>query len=87
MSAAWEKTGRPDPAALFESPILEWMDRVFLRAMARHPQRVREFFKRLFDRVPTRSLLRFMESEPRVADLWQIMRALPAAPFLAAAIR
>lgn len=87
MSAAWQKNGRPDPAALFESPILEWMDRVFLCAMTRHPQRVPEFFTRLFDRVPTRSLVRFLESEPRMADLWQVMRALPAAPFLAAAIR
>lgn len=87
MTAAWEKNGRPDPAALHASPILEWMDHVFLRAMERHPQRMPELFTRLFERVPNRSLVRFLESEPRIADLWHVMRALPVAPLLAAAIR
>lgn len=74
-------------SALDESPFLKWMDRVFLRAMTRHPQKVPEFLTRLFDHVPTRFLVRFLESKPRMADLWHVMHTLPAAPFLAAAVR
>jgi lycopene beta-cyclase len=63
------------------------MDRVLLRVMARHPERVPEFFSRMFDRVPPEALVRFLESEPRPADILQVMRALPSAPFLASALR
>jgi hypothetical protein len=55
--------------------------------MARHPERVPEFFSRMFDRVPPEALVRFLESEPRPADILQVMRALPPAPFLASALR
>jgi lycopene beta-cyclase len=55
--------------------------------MTRHPERVPEFFVRMFDRVPPESLVRFLESEPRPADILQVMRALPAAPFLSSALR
>lgn len=87
MTTAWQKTGRPDPTAFHELPYLSWMDRIFLRAMANHPHRVPEYFTRLFDRVPAQSLVRFLESEPRMADLWHVMRALPAVPLLTAAFR
>jgi lycopene beta-cyclase len=63
------------------------MDRVFLRVMDRHPERVPEFFTRMFDRVPPEALVRFLESEPRPADILRVMCALPPAPFLAAALR
>ena len=62
------------------------MDRIFLRVMDRHPERVPEFFLRLFQRVPPDALVRFLESEPRAADILRVMRALPSAPFLAAAL-
>jgi hypothetical protein len=41
----------------------------------------------MFDRVPPEALVRFLESEPRPADILQVMRALPSAPFLASALR
>lgn len=87
MAAAWQHTGRPDLSAVHDSPLLDWMDRVFLRVMGRHPERVPEFFVRLFDRVPPEALVRFLESEPRPADILQVMRALPLVPFLRAALR
>jgi len=86
MTQYWSQHHRPDPAVTHESKLLAWMDRVFLRVMDRHPHRVPEFFTRLFDRVPPESLVRFLESEPRPADILQVMRALPAAPFLASAL-
>jgi len=86
MAASWQRTGRPDPAAGHGTPLLDWMDRVFLRVMDLHPERVPEFFVRMFDRVPPQALVRFLESEPRPADILQVMRALPPGPFLRAAL-
>jgi len=87
MTQYWSQHGRPDPTITHDSRLLAWMDRVFLRVMERHPERVPEFFLRMFDRVPPEALVRFLESEPRPADILQVMRALPPAPFLAAAFR
>jgi lycopene beta-cyclase len=86
MAAAWQRNGRPDLSAAHGSPLLDWMDRVFLRAMTNRPERVPEYFVRLFQRVPPGALIRFLESEPRPADIWQVMRALPPGPFLRAAL-
>lgn len=87
MASAWQRTGYPDPAAVHGSAFLEWMDRVFLRAMTDQPERVPEYFARLFQRVAPDALVRFLESEPRPADILQVMRALPPRPFLRAALR
>jgi lycopene beta-cyclase len=87
MTQYWSQHHRPDPAVTHESLLLAWMDRVFLRVMARHPERVPEFFTRMFDRVPPEALVRFLESEPRPTDILQVMRALPPVPFLASALR
>lgn len=87
MTHYWSQHRRPDPVIAHQSKLLGWMDRVFLRAMTRHPERVPAYFTRLFDRVPPDALIRFLESEPRAADILQVMRALPPAPFLAAAFR
>ncbi len=86
MTHYWSQHGRPDPTMAHESKLLAWMDRVFLRVMDRHPERVPEFFVRMFQRVPPEALVRFLESEPRAVDILQVMRALPPAPFLAAAL-
>ena len=87
MTQYWSQHRSPAPAITHESRLLAWLDRVFLRAMTLHPERVPTYFTRLFDRVPPDALLRFLESEPRPADILQVMRALPPAPFLAAALR
>jgi len=87
MTQYWSQHHRPDLSCTHDSKLLAWMDRVFLRVMDRHPERVPEFFHRMFQRVPPETLVRFLESEPRPADILQVMRALPPAPFIAAAFR
>ena len=87
MASAWQRTGCPDRAAVHGWALLDWMDRVFLRAMTDQPERVPEYFARLFQRVAPDALVRFLESEPRPADILQVMRALPSGPFLRAALR
>lgn len=86
MTDAWQRTGRPDPEAVHGSRLLDWMDRVFLRSMTDQPERVPEYFIRLFQRVSPDALVRFLESEPRAADILRVMRALPPGPFLRAAL-
>jgi lycopene beta-cyclase len=86
MATVWQRTGRPEPAAVHGSRLLDWMDLVFLRAMTNHPEQVPEYFVRLFQRVSPDALVRFLESEPRPADILHVMRALPPGPFLRAAL-
>lgn len=87
MAEHWARNACPSPFVSHEPSILTWMDRVFLRVMDRHPERVPEFFLRLFQRVPAENLIRFLESEPRNGDLLRVMKALPPLPFLSAAFR
>jgi lycopene beta-cyclase len=87
MAHYWSRHQRPDSTLTHESKLIAWMDRVFLRVMDRHPERVPDFFLRMFERVPPEALIRFLESEPRPIDILQVMRALPPAPFLASALR
>jgi lycopene beta-cyclase len=87
MADAWQRTGRPEFAAAHGSRLLDWMDRVFLRAMTDQPERFPEYFVRLFQRVTPDALVRFLESEPRAGDILHVMRALPPGPFLRAALR
>jgi lycopene beta-cyclase len=87
MTQYWSQHHRPAPNLTHASKLLTWMDRVFLRVMDRHPERVPEFFLRMFQRVPPAALVRFLESEPRPTDILQVMRSLPPNPFLAAALR
>jgi lycopene beta-cyclase len=87
MSRYWSEHHRPSPNPAHESKLLAWMDQVFLRAMKRHPERGPEFFLRMFQRVPPEALVRFLESDPRPADILHLMRALPPALFLATALR
>ncbi len=62
------------------------MDAVLLEAMRRHPQDVGRWFLRLFERCPSARLIRFLSGEATMADRLAVMAALPAGPFVAAAL-
>jgi len=87
MANAWQRTGRPDLATAHGTRLIDWMDRVFLRAMTDRPERVPEYFVRMFGQVVPDSLVRFLESEPRALDILRVMRSLPPGPFVRAALR
>lgn len=59
-----------------------WMDRVFLHALTRYPQRSPEFFLRLAQAVPGDALVRFMSDQGSWRDHARVVAALPPAPFL-----
>ncbi|MCC5841162.1 MAG: FAD/NAD(P)-binding protein [Opitutales bacterium] len=82
MAEHWERTRRP-AMPLHHSPWwMRWMDGVFLRVMARHPERMPALFAAMFARTPPESLARFLDSNPRPTDVLRIMRALPTGLFL-----
>ncbi|GAA3896466.1 lycopene cyclase family protein [Halomonas cibimaris] len=64
---------------------LQWMDKVFLHAIRRHPEQAPDWFMRLFQGSSAAQQRRFLGDQPRLSDLFAIMRALPPGPFLRAA--
>lgn len=67
-----------------EPRIRRAMDRVFLRALAMHPQRAPEFFMRLASALPGAAFARFMTDQASAADLARVVASLPPLPFLRA---
>lgn len=70
--------GHPrDPA------MTRWMDALFLQVLASHPQRAPELFVRLFGRVDTARVVRFLSDCPTPVDRLAVIAALPPGVFLA----
>lgn len=76
--------GGPPMGHPAEPKLRGWMDGVFLRALANHPERAPEFFIRLATTVPGPAFVRFMSDQARWADHARIIAALPPGPFLQA---
>jgi lycopene beta-cyclase len=64
---------------------LDWMDRVFLRALIQHPTRAPEWFDAIFSATSPEQMARFMNDEPNYGDAINIVSALPKFTFLRAA--
>lgn len=82
--AAAVMQGRPAVGHPAEPRLRRWMDAVFLRALARHPERTPEFFMKLATSVPGPAFVRFMSDQAGWADHARIIAALPAGPFMQA---
>ena len=67
-----------------EPKVRGWMDQVFLRALAEHPERSAEFFLRLAASVPGERFVRFMSDQGGCLDHARVVAALPPGPFLQA---
>lgn len=65
---------------------LDWMDRIFLRALRRHPDKAPQWFLDLFAGTTAGQMARFMNDQPRWRDALAIVAALPPGPFLRAAL-
>lgn len=76
--------GRPPVGHPAEPRLRGWMDRVFLRALANHPERTPEFFMALAASVPSAAFVRFMSDQAGWADHARIIASLPPGPFLQA---
>ncbi len=64
-----------------------WMDELFLDVLIHEPARVPELFHCLYSRAPVDSLIRFMSDQSSLLDKLQIIRSLPAKPFLRTMMR
>jgi len=58
------------------------LDRLFLQAVRRHPERTAEYFLALAQGVPAPSLLRFLSDGARTLDYARIIGSLPKRPFI-----
>lgn len=74
------------PLPLHSEPQLYgWLDRVFLTALRRHPQRIAGYFLQLFRGVRPDALVPFLSETAAPRDLLSTMLALPRRDFLEAA--
>jgi lycopene beta-cyclase len=62
------------------------LDRVWLRALARERAGLEPAFLRLFAGAPIDGVLRFLDGRAGPGDVARVVRALPPAPFLRAAV-
>ncbi len=68
-------------------PRFQFFDAVFLQALRDHPEAFPGYFYRLFARVSPEALTRFLSETSSWRDEFQVVRGLPALPFLKAALR
>lgn len=73
--------GRPRPAPP-RSALLEQLDRCFVSLLAARPELGPRVFTDLFGRVETPALLRFLGDRATLADVFAVVRAVPAMPML-----
>ncbi len=64
-----------------------FLDAVFLRVLAEHPERGAEILFRLFDRNPPARWVRFLTETGRPLDHLGVMASLPKVPFVRAALQ
>lgn len=62
------------------------LDRVFLEAIRRCPQRAPAYFMAMFERLSPETLVRFLSETARPAEMLQVMLALPKMDFVRAAL-
>lgn len=70
----------------FESPVYPALDRIFLAALGRHPERAALYFLELFRRIPADLLVPFLSETAGVQAIASAMLALPKLDFAAAAL-
>ena len=77
-----------DPAGHAPDPLLtRFMDRLFLDVLRRNPERGPELFLRLFGRVPTARIVRFLSDHGTLWDRAAVAAALPTGLFLGQLLR
>jgi lycopene beta-cyclase len=70
----------------WRTPLLDWMDGIFLTVMATSPARAPHIFENLFRQVPADRLVRFLGGVPTYLDLLYVIAACPKWPFIQAAV-
>jgi lycopene beta-cyclase len=63
-----------------------WLDDVLLRVVAADPEAIEPAFARMFARNPMPRVLRFLDEDSRLPEELRLVRSLPPAPFVRAAL-
>lgn len=63
------------------------LDAIFLRFMTERPRELPALYLRMFERVPSESLIRFMTERSSVTDELRLILALPKRPFIGIVLR
>jgi lycopene beta-cyclase len=79
--------GTLDDLPLERPKTTRFLDRVFLRQLAAHPERAPALFEQLFTRTAPGVLARFLAETASLDDNLAVMRALPARDLAPRAIR
>jgi lycopene beta-cyclase len=70
----------------FEPHFYAVLDRIFLAAQRRSPDRVASYFMTMFRKLPADVLVRFLSENASLREVLQVMLALPKADFISAAL-
>jgi len=84
--AAGRTTEPPEPGRVAPRKY-DFLDAVFLQALADRPADAPRLFARMFDRVEPDALVRFLADRGRPRDDARLIASLPKRPFLGAALR
>jgi lycopene beta-cyclase len=68
-----------------DSFAIRQMDAIFLNVLRKHPDLGPELFMRLFSRVSSEKLIRFLSDRGSVSDYLSVILALPPGPFIKSA--
>lgn len=84
---AWERSGHPDPELLRSDKLFRVFDSIFLRVLHRQNELGQTIFTRLFQKLPSDLVLRFLDEDSTFTENIRLVSAPPARPFLQAFIQ
>jgi lycopene beta-cyclase len=83
----WEKTGAPEPRFLRSSAGFRALDGIMLQVLYEGSVTGRDFFTRLFQRLPAPLVFRFLDEETTWLETLRVLAAPPTWPFARVALR
>ena len=84
---AWAATGRPEPRILRSTWYYRFFDSILLRVLQDKRMTGKDFFTRLFRRLPAPLVFRFLDEDAGFREILRLISAPPTWPFLRAALR
>ena len=87
MVDLWEKTGTPDAGVLRSAWRYRFYDSVMLRVLLDRAVSGRDFFSRLFKKLPPQLVFRFLDEDTSVPEDIRLLSAPPAWPFFKTALK
>jgi lycopene beta-cyclase len=83
----WEKTGAPDPKFLRSSAGFRALDGIMLQVLHDGGVTGKDFFTRLFERLPAPLVFRFLDEETTWFETLRVLAAPPTWPFTRVALQ